>query len=136
MKRNRDLPCWHPWHPDPKPGFLYCCMERVMGWGMGVWIVLVIIDLKRKEYNTSVMLGGRYRKQLPESRAEFLQKEGIELTGRELRTIRHLFKSKPFKRFLSRNRPEGCEDTGWIRLDLSPLQTVFICILNCLISTI
>ena len=93
-------------------------MERVLGWGRGAWEVQVVIDLKKREYNTDVRISYPERHGLSKTGEEILEAEGIELTEKELRTIIRLFRSKHYRHFLANNYPEMCEDAGWIRLNI------------------
>lgn len=118
MKRNPSLPLPESWREPPQPGFLYCCMDNVLGWGQGCWRVQVIIDYWKQEYNTRVSINGSYRRQIPETKVKELENEGLELTQKELNTILKLYKSWRFQYFISHYFTEQWEDVGRTHLEM------------------
>lgn len=102
----------------PIPGYIHCVMENVLGWGRGSWIVQVVIDQEKREYNTSVHISSPERHGIKETGAEKLEAEGIVLSRKELRTILRLFKSRRFKHFLAIRHSGMCYDAGWISLKI------------------
>lgn len=102
MKRNRDLPlpgACQGYNPQLVPGFLYCRMSNACGFGIGSWEIMVVIDPEKLEYNDNVYLTGRYENNLTGDYVEFLEKNGIHLRAKVLRTILRLYKSEEFRKF-------------------------------------